>query len=200
MTEGLTARDVMSRDFIGVTEGDPIEDVIGVMVDEHAEGAIVVRGDEPVGYVTEHALLSFVLEEHSFEGVQIEDVMRPPPEPLDPTASLSAVLSRLSSHDGTQLPVVNGDRQLVGLVSESDVLAASASLLTSAGGDPVEMTTPPGDVTVQTDSQAGLSDRPEATQEEQFSSQGVCESCGSLTHDLVNANGQLLCPDCRTVA
>ena len=31
------------------------------------------------------------------------------------------------------------------------------------------------------------------------STQGVCESCGALVPDLVTANGQAVCPNCREI-
>ncbi|ELZ41387.1 XRE family transcriptional regulator, partial [Halorubrum tebenquichense DSM 14210] len=31
------------------------------------------------------------------------------------------------------------------------------------------------------------------------STQGVCENCGGLVPDLVTANGQAVCPNCREV-
>ena len=33
----------------------------------------------------------------------------------------------------------------------------------------------------------------------EYSNQSICEVCGSLSRDLTNVNGQLLCPDCRSV-
>ena len=31
------------------------------------------------------------------------------------------------------------------------------------------------------------------------STQGVCENCGALVPDLVTANGQAVCPNCREI-
>ncbi|MDZ5812510.1 CBS domain-containing protein, partial [Halorubrum sp. AD140] len=38
-----------------------------------------------------------------------------------------------------------------------------------------------------------------ATDADGSPTQGVCESCGSLVPDLVTANGQVVCPECREV-
>jgi vacuolar-type H+-ATPase subunit E/Vma4 len=42
-------------------------------------------------------------------------------------------------------------------------------------------------------------DSREGSVDDEYSSQSICEGCGSFSQDLINVDGQLLCPDCRTV-
>lgn len=128
--------------------------------------------------------------------------MRPPPESVAAGTDIGSVLSRLAGTDGGQLPVTNGERELVGVVTESDVIAAATSMITEPRS--VEAAAEPGSGTERIASPSAGSfagDRTATTREgtEAYSSQGVCESCGALSGDLQVQNGQSVCPDCRDV-
>ncbi|GAB3681548.1 CBS domain-containing protein [Salinarchaeum chitinilyticum] len=219
--EGVTARDVMSRTFAGVTEGDDVEDVRELMVEERTDDVLVLRGNDPVGQVAAHDLLSTVAE-NGPDDATVESVMRPAPDPIDADADLSNVLTRLSAVDGGRLPVANGDAELVGVVTEADVIAAASTVVTEPRATDVGgpeglgrsdriageegLGGPEGLATAETGAVAGTGQTttdPDAEEpvapSEQYSNQSVCESCGTLSADLQVVNGQSICPECRDV-
>lgn len=199
----VTARDVMSREFVGVSEGDAVGDVLELMVEQTVDDVLVLRGNEPVGTVSCHDLL----ETSADDGVPdaaVESVMGPAPDPVSVEADVDAVLARLSNTVADQLPVTGEDGALVGVVTDADVIAAASSLLSEprdAEGavDAVGTASENGvDATVEgvrrTVSETGTTGTAAET-----SSQSVCEACGSLTGDLAVVNGQSICPECRDV-
>lgn len=201
--EGVTARDVMSRTFAGVSEGDDVDDVLELMVDERADDVLVLRGSDPVGHVAAHDLLRAVDDEA--RDATVDSIMRPAPDPVDADSDLSDVLAQLAAADGDRLPVANGDAEVVGVVTESDVIAAASTVVSEprapeAGAPQGLSNSEAGAVagTGQTDA-ADVSLDDAGVAQEQYSSQSVCESCGTLSADLQVVNGQSICPECRDV-
>lgn len=201
----VTARDVMSREFVGVSEGDTVGDVLELMVEQEADDVLVLRGSEPVGVVSGHDVLGAVAEDELSRDESVESLMGPAPTPVAPDSDVDTVLAKLSSAVGDQLPVANGDDQLLGVVSDADVIAAASSLV-SEPRDADAPTGPEGvgtggaagvDAAAQGTARASIDASPERTPE--TSAQGVCESCGTLSGDLQVVNGQSNCPECRDV-
>ncbi|WP_248516025.1 CBS domain-containing protein [Salinarchaeum laminariae] len=212
--EGVTARDVMSRTFAGVTEGDDVDDVRRLMVDERTDDVLVLRGNEPVGQVAAHDLLDTGTDEIAGDAT-VESVMRPAPDPIDADSDLADVLTQLSVEDGGRLPVANGDAELVGVVTEADVIAAASTVVTQPGATEVggpeglggterigsqdTRSTQTGAVAGTAQATADPDDEQPVDPSEQYSNQSVCESCGTLSADLQVVNGQSICPECRDV-
>lgn len=203
---GVTARDVMSRDFVGVSEGDDVGDVCDLLVDERADDVLVLRGGEAVGVVACHDVLAAVADGDASDGETVEELMAPPPEPVAAEADLGTVLARLTGGRADALPVENGEEGVVGVVTESDVVAAATSLVS----DPNAVEEPAADAAPGAGQEAGVDAAshavgPAATGSAAESgapegaTQSVCESCGTLAGDLQVVNGQAICPECRDV-
>jgi len=203
--DGVTARDVMSRAFAGVSEGDDVDDVRELLIEERVDDVLVLRGDEPVGHVSAHDVLETIGADPDREPQPVESIMQPAPDAIDAESDLSDVLARLSTSDVDRLPVTNGDAELVGVVTESDVIAAASNVVsepraaTVGGPEPVtEAEENAIGGAGQTAVERTMSEDADVTSEE-FSNQSVCESCGILSPDLQVVNGQSICPDCRDV-
>jgi predicted transcriptional regulator len=244
MRTDTTVRDVMHREFLGVSESDSLPGAAALLVDEETNCLVVVRGGEPVGRLESRDALDALL---SATGVADEsetttdsadltvgDVMGPPLPAVSPDDSLAAVEERLVS-EGADRVVAVDDGEAVGVVTDGDALAAGAPR-TGAGadgfGDESAAGSPRSDGAVLSTAAAADSDAergaeatmdPEATAERTAaasrdepagtdggadsvasapsgaSTQGVCENCGALVPDLVTANGQAVCPNCREI-
>lgn len=201
--DAVTARDVMSREFVGVSEGDHVDEVLELMVEEEADDVLVLRGSDPVGVVSTHDVLAAVTDEDASEPT-VESLMRPPPDTVDAGSDLSTVLATLSAVDADQLPVANGEQELVGVVTDADVITAATSMVSepreeeTAGVAGSHSVTEPMAGTGST-TPSGSVDESARANASQLSTQGVCESCGTLTAELQVHNGQSKCPECRDV-
>lgn len=184
MVEGVTVRDVMTREYLGVSESDTVYDAVDLLLRDGATNLVVVRGTKPVGLVPERALLSFVVSDDDPKETAISDVMGEPAPVVAPNRDLTDAATLLSAQDH-QLALVTKDEELLGVLTERDILTAVSSLLATASHtDSIE------------DEYVGFGDEEESGE---FSTQSVCEICGSLTPDLQNFNGQLVCSDCRSM-
>lgn len=192
MDADMTIRDVMSREFVGVSESDPVDETVRLMLEEEADCAVVLRGDDPVGMITDRDVLSMVLDGGDVESATVAEAMNETLSSVRSDRDLAVAIDRLSAANVSRLVVLeNGSREPVGLLTHRDVTTAMTHSLRprgrpydtddalDAGGSGFEMT--------DTD---GTADD---------TMQSICESCGTLSRSLSNVDGQLLCPDCRDV-
>ncbi|KYH26721.1 CBS domain protein [Halalkalicoccus paucihalophilus] len=181
MVEDLTVRDAMTTAYVGVSESDTIRDVIDVMVEDGDTGIVVLRGTEAVGTVTERDLLRATTGTIPTDA-SIASVMSGPDPSVEADVPLSDAANLLSTEDGRQLLVRNGDG-IVGVLTPQDVITATASLLSTPEREPETFAAP---------------DETEMENAE-YTTQSVCEICGSLMPGLESINGQAVCSDCREV-
>lgn len=176
MSSAVTVRDVMTREFVGVSEGDEIVETVELLLAEGAECAVVLRGREPVGAVSERDVLSLLVAGTDPTAATVSDVMRNGIVRIPSGGSLASAAAKMS-REGTRWLLAIEDDEPVGVVTAHDIVAAST--LVPGSDDSVDATT--------------LASDPEA----EYDTQGICEACGMLARDLQNENGQLICPNCR---
>ena len=208
MRTDTTVRDVMHREFLGVSESDSLRDAAALLADEGTNCLVVLRGGEPVGRLACRDALSALLDAEPGVGddgdLTVGSVMRPPLVTVSPDDALATVEERLISEGGDRVVVVEDD-QAVGVVTASDVLAAGAPRTGTGARDPLDDEAATGeprrDDAAMMGSDGGVDRAAEASSTDASGSptQGVCESCGALVPDLVSANGQAVCPECREV-
>lgn len=180
----LTLRDVMTREFVGVSESDAVIGAVRLMREEGVRSAIVLRGQEPVGTVGAADVLDLLVEGRDVESTRIQDVMHEDVTTLDPEAPIGDAASAIATEDGDQV-LVSDAQELLGVIKPED-LAQFAWERNDAVAQDVAI-------------EGGAQTRSTTESTEGYSSQSICEACGTLSRDLVNVNGQLLCPDCRSV-
>lgn len=61
--------------------------------------------------------------------ISVGDVMTPNPEAVQPSTPIADVVERLAGHDYTALPVVDEHRHIIGVISDTDMLAARLTRL-----------------------------------------------------------------------
>ena len=183
MVEDLTVRDVMTREYIGVSESDTVQETASLLREDDQSAIAVLHGSAPVGMVLERQLLGAFLDGHDPEDTRIDSIMHPSPPAIRPHRSLGEAAALLADVPGDHLLVTEGD-ELLGVLSEGDLLTALVTTLESdTSADP--LTIPPevaSDTTTST-----------------LSDQSVCEICGEFKRGLQSIDGQLICADCRVM-
>ena len=208
MRTDTTVRDVMHREFLGVSESDRLTDAARLLVDEETDCLVVLRGGEAVGRLTARDALDAVLDDGTPDAMTVGDVMRPPLPTVAPDDALTAV-DELLVAEGVSQVVVTDDGEAVAVVTASDSVAAGAT----RAGDPVDPTSE--STTAEERDEARLEVTPAtapdaargserartaaSTDASGASTHGVCEVCGALAPELADANGQAVCPNCRDV-
>lgn len=193
MPDPVSVRDVMTRSYVGVSEADAVDGVARLMRDEGVHGAVVLRGHEPVGVVDVDRLLDLVADDRDPAETTAGELMRPAVT-VDAEERLDEAIGAMTT-DGIRHLLVEEDGELVGSMSEHDVVAAHAVLETltvsTMGANGGAVARPGPDQNVPD---------PEAVRDREiYSTQGVCENCGGLTRELSNVNGQLVCADCQAL-
>jgi CBS domain-containing protein len=186
MDAELTVRDVMDREFVGVSEADDVRSVAELLLEEGAECAVVLRGQEPVGLLTERDVLSVVSEGRDPESVAVGDVVVGPVPTVGPDSRVDVAVDEMTTHGSRRLLVAEGE--VLGLVTEHDLLSATT----------IERYDEPVDVETAMNGDA-LDDDRAVTTDRAISDQSICQECGALSRDLFEDDGRLLCPDCRDV-
>jgi len=131
--------------------------------------------------------------------------MGPPLPTVTPDDALAVVEERL---------IAEGVDRVVVAVEDGEALASSSPRATCSQWGPPDRKRRPrplsdegatgdprrGDAAMM-GSDGGVDPAVEASSTDTSGSrtQGVCESCGALVPDLVTANGQAVCPECREV-
>lgn len=186
MNVELTVRDAMSHEFVGVSESDDVRGTVQLMLEEGVDCAVVLRGQEPVGVLTERDVMALVADGRPPDGATVEEVMGRTGPWLAPNAGLDRALDLMATEDVRRLLVGDGD--LLGVLSEHDLLSVAAL-------ERYEEPTTPGTVDGADAYTAPGDDRPDQA----VSGQSICQECGALSRNLVEQDGQLLCADCRDV-
>lgn len=184
MNGDVTVRDVVAREYVGVSEADGVLETVELLVAEEVGCAVVLRGSDPVGLLTQRDVLELLADGGDPSSATVESAMTPDPDVVGPDHTVAEAADILSAADAHRLLVLDGD-DVVGVLSERDLLAA-ATIQPEASGL--------ADEQAQTESAAAAT-----ASSDGYSSQSICEACGALTRELADVNGQLLCSGCRDI-
>lgn len=184
MDDPVTVRDVMNRTYVGVSEADSVAGAAELMREESVHSAVVLRGLEPVGLLDEDRLLSIIADRRDPTETTAREAMRPVVT-VEADQWLDQAIAAMTT-DGIRHLLVEEDGELVGSVSEHDIVTAHSVLTTRPEPPEAPVAAPSG----------GVADAEPDFDHDVYSPQGVCESCGALTRELSSHNGQLLCADC----
>lgn len=187
-----TVGDVMTREFLGVSEGDPVAGVVSLLVDDGGDCAVVLRGDAAVGLVRDRDVLAAVADDADLAATTAGS-LAVEPGPTVPAEGALAEAAAAMAAAGRRVLLVTEDGSPAGVVTARDLATAPAAL--GPTGEPTDSPNPDAAPDpAPTDPASGLAagEDPAA-----YSTQSVCERCGALAGDLRNFNGQLVCADCR---
>jgi CBS domain-containing protein len=195
MNGAVSVRELMNREYVGVSEADDLVETVELLLDEGAEISVVQQGSECVGVLTERDVLSVLAEGPPLEEATVGDAMTESVPTVGPDESVEAAATELSSRSVRRLVVTDGGEPL-GVLTERDVLASR-----TYGSEPG---TTPADTAPVGDRAHGATGNQSAAREtsantDQFENQSICEGCGALASDLAAFNGQLLCAECRDI-
>jgi len=182
MNDPVTARDVMNRSYVGVNEADTVSGAAELMRNEGVDAAVVLRGSDPVGMVAATDIVNLVADGRDPDETRIDAAMTDSILSINVDQPLQDAVAAIANNDVRHVLVMNnGD--IAGMLSEHDIVTAQTMIPTSRGNGPSSV---PPEVEAELDP-------------DEVSSQGVCEICGSLSRNLAEVNGQVVCPACREV-
>lgn len=173
MEADLPVREIMTRDVVVGEEDDTLYNATIKMMEKNVGSIVVIKGEVPVGIVTERDILEKVVAKNlRSKDVKLGDIMSSPVITISPTKSVREAAREMVKRGIRRLPVVENNK-LVGIITDTDLLSVSLDL------NEVLM--------------ALIRVEPESTGE---ITQGMCDKCGELTEELFEMEGLLLCESC----
>jgi len=172
----VIVREVMKTNPVIVPPDITVQEAAALMK-SHKVDSCFIGSEKPLGIVTERDIVRKVVAENLHPSkVPVNKIMTTPIVVIDPFASLQNAMEMMGKCHVRRLPVIEHD-QLIGVITQKDILKITPTLKEISH----EWYT--------------ISKRDESYFKKQVFS-GKCEDCGSLSAQLHNVDGRLLCEDC----
>ena len=121
-------RDVMTPNPECVSEKDSIRDVARIMKEQDTGVVPVVDGKRIIGLITDRDIVvRGIAEGRELSSVTVNEIMSKSVRTVKEDTPLTEVLDLMSSAEIRRVPVVNGNNELVGIVSLGDIATNSSS-------------------------------------------------------------------------
>jgi len=174
MRGDLPVKEIMTRNVCKASMDENIHEIAKRMVKYGVGSAVIMDKNKPVGIVTEKDLIAKVVAKNrSPASVKVKEVMSSPLITIKPTTSIREAADIMMRRGIRRLPVVNDAGELVGIITDNDILSISLDL---------------GELTLLiTEQSSGFSEE---------TSGGICERCGKYVDRLYEIEGLNLCEDC----
>lgn len=177
MGKEIIVKEVMKTNLAIVKPTMPVVEAAKLMKERRIGNVIVVEKKQPVGILTESDILKKVVADgKDAKEILVKDVMSTPIIIIDPYVTLEEAMRIMGKCNVRRLPVIENN-ELIGIITQKDISRISPILH--------EISREWYDITVRDD----------AYYKKQIFS-GKCEDCGTLSANLKNIDGRLLCEDC----
>ncbi|MFP4051780.1 MAG: cyclic nucleotide-binding/CBS domain-containing protein [Thermoplasmata archaeon] len=185
--KGLTqtkvlVKDIMTANPIIIKRDESVKRAAELMKEGNV-GSLLVLDEAGYldGIVTEMDIVfKTVAEGMNPDDVKIVDIMSVPVHSIDPDKDIHDAAEIMADLGIRRLPVIK-DNELLGIVTENDILEISPGLL---------------DVTRELE-RINANDIERYSEPARREISGYCESCGVYSENLISVNGQLLCRECQ---
>lgn len=194
MERDVSIRDVTPREFVGVSEADSVRSTVRLMHEEDVGSVLVMRGQTPVGIMTERDVLEMVATGGDPESISVAELMTKPVITMAAGRPLADAAETMSREEIRNVVVTDesDSEEVVGVLTERDVIEAASTLRASPSLETESTLEGVATAATAVENEATLAN-------DEYGTQGVCELCGSLADSLHDSNGQLICADCRQV-
>jgi CBS domain-containing protein len=119
-------RDVMTANPDCVSERDSIRDVARIMKDKDTGVVPVVDGKKIIGLITDRDIVvRGIAEGRDVSNVKVNEIMSKSVRSVKEDTTVSEVLDLMGNSEIRRVPVVNGNNELVGIVSLGDIATNS---------------------------------------------------------------------------
>lgn len=119
--DDLAIDKIMSAEVITITENEAITNAVNSMVNKMVNSVIVVRGNTPIGIVSEQDMLSKMYLKGNYRELKVKDVMTSPAITALKGYSVMKCMNLMAANNIRKLPVMDGNA-LAGIVTLTDIL------------------------------------------------------------------------------
>ncbi len=172
MHTDLPVKEIMTTKVCKASPEDNVQEVAKKMVSFGVGSAVIVENNKPIGIVTEKDLIvKIVAKNLSPASVKVSEIMSKPLITIKPTKSVREAANIMMKNGIRRLPIVNNDGDLIGIITDNDILEVALDLGEFA--------------TLVKEHAVGYSELG-----------GICEKCGKHADVLKEVNGLHVCEDC----
>ncbi len=117
-----TIHTIMSTELITLNPEDTLGKAREILMTKRVHHLPVVEGKKLVGMVTSWDMFKLGISAAEYPSVKVKDVMTTKLATLEPDQHIGAAAEVLMEHLFHAIPIVNDNRELVGIVTSYDVL------------------------------------------------------------------------------
>jgi CBS domain-containing protein len=177
MQSDIPVKEIMTREVCTATRDETLLSASKKMMKFGVGSIVVVENGRPIGIVTEKDILFKVVSKNRVPSkVKLSEIMSSPLITIKPTTSLREATDIMRKKGIRRLPVINDVGDLVGIVTDNDVLSVAIDL-----GEFAEL----------------LRNDEIFFESEELA--GKCERCGRVVETLFDVDGLSVCEDCYEV-
>ncbi len=122
MSSELKVGDVMTKKVIVIDKGSSLTEAAKIMRKHDIGSIVVVEGKAAIGIITERDIVHKVLAAGKDPlKMKVDEVMSRPLRVVKPTASLEEAAKAMKGNRIKRLPVINEQKELIGILSEGDL-------------------------------------------------------------------------------
>ncbi|MGB9675445.1 MAG: CBS domain-containing protein [Candidatus Nanoarchaeia archaeon] len=127
----IKAKDIMTKEVIFVTPSMSVQEAARVMNIFRIGGVPVVVNRKVIGMLCERDIMQRVVAENKLPSeLKVEDVMTSPPKVLaHEDEDLNSLAQKMVKYDVTRIPILDKNENVVGIVTNRDVLKNSVEFL-----------------------------------------------------------------------
>lgn len=179
MVTDLLVKQAMTVNPVTVKPDKTVLEAVKLMRNKGVGSLLVCEDSHLEGIITESDIMRDVAAKNKkASSLKVRDIMSTKLISTKPEESLSKATRQMVKKGVRRLPVKR-DGQLLGMLTEKDILKVSPSL---------------SDVIAE---RMRVRERQRKPLESRATFEGQCESCGQFSEDLKRVGGKLLCPECR---
>jgi len=130
MGSELKVGDIMHKDVKVVNENATIVEVSKLMRDNNVGSVVVLNERKAIGIVTERDVVHKVnANDRISSEVKILEIMSNPIIAITPEKSLEDAAKAMKMHNIKRLPVINEEKELIGIITEGDIVEVFPAVL-----------------------------------------------------------------------
>lgn len=183
MKSGYKVYDVMTSNPIIITKNSTVQDAANLMAKNRVASLVVKEDDKFLGLLTEREITrKLAANNMDASKTKVSDIMSSAVHTTHPKADVVDAVKKIADIGQKQLPVVDDNGQLVGLLTFKDVMRAQPQLfgliyekynIREKDRKPIHM---------------------------MKENEGLCSVCGNYSFNLTESDdSESLCPDCSSV-
>lgn len=174
----IAVSEVMNTEIVSAAPGDTAEKAAKLMSVKEVGSVIVLKGEKPVGILTERDLVRKVISEGKDPRlIKLEDIMSSPLITADMGMELNEAAEFMERNNIHKLPLMDGGK-LKGIVTDHDVLRFEPAL-------------------VETLQERERIRARKVIVPDKTGVRGICELCENYSSKLEELNGCWICPTCK---